>query len=91
MTVFSFNRDTLGPQFSEAARTIWQAYVIRDGWSLRFIAKLIGTTPARLSSWLYGDSLPSIRYAVKIEDTFGVGIRLWLEPPVKKFTPPGAE
>ena len=85
-------RTELGPLFSEAARIIWTTYIIRDGLSINFVAKrLIGVSSGRLTSWLYGDQLPSLRKAIDMEDMLGIEPRLWLETPVRRFTPPAAK
>lgn len=81
-------RTRLGTKFSEAARTIWMQYILKDEWSFGFLAGVLGTSSGTLTGWLFGDTVPTLASAIKIEDTIGVPPRLWLMKPYRSFTPP---
>lgn len=91
--VFSSYRLTLGSRFSEGARLFWKklerdGYLKKRGWTSRLRSEL-GAHPGEITRVLYGDRLPSLRLAGRIQQVFGIQAPAWHQPPSQPFVPPG--
>lgn len=82
----------LGPNFTEGARQVWLMMAARGLSQADVIRRLSedGGSSARglLSKWLYGDQLPGVGWAARIERAFSVPSRLWAERAHRAFVPP---
>ena len=92
MSTRSF-RLNLGKNFNEGARQVW-LWMARTGNEqsdlLKSLASIADGASAQglLAKWIYGDQVPTITWASRIEQVTGVPIALWSQKPVAPFVPP---
>jgi hypothetical protein len=82
-------RRHLGPKFSEGSRLLWA--VIESQGSQEAVRRTLRTTRGVVSKWLYGDrggDDMELKFAVRVEDAFGIPVRAWLTKPTKRFKVP---
>lgn len=80
-------RTNFGPRFSEGARLAWLG-MQRRGWSQSVLQEKLHCTGGLVTRWLYGDRVPSVRWATEIERLLGVRVAKWAEPASVAFVLP---
>lgn len=88
-------RRHLGDKFNEGARLLWVRMTAKR-WTQADVIRRIRETTGRnasgpLSRFLYGESLPSLEWAIAIEDAVGIKVRSWTQAPTAPFVPPAVE
>jgi hypothetical protein len=83
------SRRHVGPHFSEGSRQLW-LIVEREGHSVEWLRRRLGSCKGVTNRHLYGDSRPDLERAYRILDEFGIDPRLFLIPPRRRFVLPGA-
>ncbi len=73
-------RSNLGPHYSDGAKRL-RAELSDRKQSITDAAKALGTDDSVVCRWLYGDRLPSIRFARVVEQVYGVPMAAWSDAP----------
>lgn len=73
-------RTRLGAKFSEGARLLWQL-----GLDHKRIRADLGIGVGVSHRWLYGDTMPSTRWAVALLRQYGVPLEAWGMEPTEPF------
>lgn len=84
------HRVELGERFSEGARLLWKVLDDKRCSQLQ-LQRELGEHAGVVNRLLYGDRLPSLETAVRIEALYGIPVNAWNEAPKKKFMPPAAK
>lgn len=83
MRIFRPHRATRGPHDSIGAEEAAKA-IIRLGWSLSEFARQLDTSKGQVCRWLAGDRLPSIEWALRVQELLGVPVSAWTKAPKRK-------
>lgn len=81
------HRRHLGARFSEGARLLW-GKLEKRGITAADVRREVGASSGLVENWLYGDKVPSIRFAERLLEAYKIPIAAWVEPPRRGFVPP---
>jgi len=82
-------RRHLGPRFSEGARLLWTK-LERLGLTAADVRREVRASSGLVEMWLYGEKVPRIEYAGRLNEKFGIPVHKWVEQPKRSFVPPAA-
>lgn len=83
------HRTNKGPRFNEGARLAWLA-LGRKKWTQARLREELGCADGLIARWLYGDRVPSAKWAAMIERVLGIRSSKWAESASQSFLLPAA-
>lgn len=80
-------RVALGRNVTEGTRLLW-AELARRGWSQEDLRRSVHVARGVVGRWLYGDRLPDLASATKLQRLLGIPIEAWSAGPTEPFSLP---